>query len=77
MRLRPNTSASRPPERQQAAARQGVGGDHPLPGGVAEPQIVLRRREGDVHHRRVQQDHHLRDHDDQQDQPAALVVRVS
>jgi hypothetical protein len=37
-------------EQQQAAERQGVGGDHPLPVRDGEVQCALRRRQRDVHH---------------------------
>ena len=60
-------------EQQQAAERQRVGGDHPLPVRGGEAQRPLRRRQRDVHHRDVQHHHELRQADDAQDQPPAGV----
>jgi hypothetical protein len=56
-------------EQQQAAERQAVGGDHPLPVHGAESQRALCRRQRDVHHRQVQHHHELRQADHAQDQP--------
>ena len=56
-------------EQQQAAERQAVGGDHPLPVHGREVQRPLRRRQRDVHHRQVQYHHQLRQADHAQDQP--------
>ena len=56
-------------EQQQAAERQRVGGDHPLPVHGAETQRPLRGRQRDVHDRQVQHHHQLRQADHAQDQP--------
>jgi hypothetical protein len=56
-------------EQQQAAERQRVGGDDPLPFAVREVQRQLRRRQRDVHHRHVEHDHQLSGSDHRQDQP--------
>ena len=57
---------------QQAAERQGVGGDHPLPVHRGETQRPLRGRQRDVHHRQVQDHHQLRQADHAQDEPAPV-----
>ena len=57
-------------QQQQAAERQRVRGDHPLPVRQREVQRPLRRGQRDVHDRRVQHDHQLRQADHTQDQPA-------
>ena len=59
-------------EQQQAAERQRVRGDHPLPVHGGEVQRPLRRRQRDVHHREVQDHHQLRQADHAQDQPAPV-----
>jgi hypothetical protein len=46
-------------EQQQAAEGQRVGGDDPLPVGVRDPEVALRRRQRDVHDGRVEDDHEL------------------
>jgi hypothetical protein len=56
-------------EQQQAAERQGVGRDHPLPVHGGEVQRPLRGRQRDVHHREIQDHHQLRQADHAQDQP--------
>ena len=56
-------------EQQQAAERQRVGGDHPLPVHGSEAQRPLRGRQRDVHHRQVQHHHQLRQADHAQDEP--------
>ena len=38
------------------------------------PQVVLRRRQRDVHDRGVEHDHQLRDRDERERQPALVVV---
>jgi hypothetical protein len=62
-----------PAEQQQAAERQRVRGDDPLPVHVVEVQRVLCRRQCQVHHGQVENDHELRDADDGQDPPAPRV----
>ena len=56
-------------EQQQAAERQGVGGDHPLPVHGGEVQRPLRGRQRDVHHRQIQHHHQLGQADHAQDEP--------
>jgi hypothetical protein len=60
-------------EQQQAAERQRVGGHDPLPVDVVEVQRVLRRRQCQVHHGQVEDDHELRDADYDEDPPAPRV----
>src|ERR1700746_3805406 len=54
--------AEAPPmaETQQAAERQGVGGDHPLSVHGGKAQVALCGRQRDVHDRQVQDHHELR-----------------
>jgi hypothetical protein len=54
---------------QQAAERQRVRGDHPLPLHRGETQRPLRGRQRDVHHRQVEDHHELRQADHAQDEP--------
>src|ERR1700744_1242963 len=70
-RFLPAQQVSQPAaEQQQAAERQRVRGDHPLPVYLGEVQGLLDRRQRDVHHRKVQDHHQLRQADHAQDQPA-------
>ena len=64
-------------EQQEAAEGQRVGRDDPLPVVVGEVQRVLRGGQRDVHDRRVQHDHELRDAQHGKDEPATGVVRVA
>ena len=60
-----------PAEQQEAAEDERVGVDDPLqarPARSARP--VLDRRQRDVHDRRVEHDHELRDADEDEDEPA-------
>ena len=63
-------------EQQQAAERQRIGRDHPLPVVVGEAEVLLGGRERDVHDRHVEHDHQLGDADDCEDQPAAVVMGI-
>jgi hypothetical protein len=56
-------------EQQQATERQGVRRHDPLPVRGGEAQRVLRGRQGDVHHRDIQDDHELREADHAEDEP--------
>jgi hypothetical protein len=56
-------------EQQQAPERQRVRGHDPLPVGVGEPQRALRRRQREVHHGHVEDDHQNASADDGEDQP--------
>ena len=58
-------------QQQQAAERQRVGGDDPLALRVVEAEVGLRRGQGDVHDRVVEDDHQLGDPDHGEDQPAS------
>ena len=62
-------------EQQQRPERQRVGGHDPLPRVIGEAEVALRRRQRDVHDRRVEHDHELGDGDHAEDQPASLVMR--
>ena len=62
-----------PTEQQQCAEGQGVGRDHPLPVGVADVEVRLCRWKGDVHDRRIEDDHQLRGREDDQRPPSARV----
>ena len=42
---------------------------------LEKPSVLLRAGQRDVHDRQVEHDHQLRDADQRQDQPAALVMR--
>ena len=57
-------------QQQQAAERQRVGGDDPLPALGGEMQRLLGRRDRDRHDRRVQHHHQLRDAEQGQDRPS-------
>ena len=73
----PANQVGQPPaEQQQAAERQGVGRDDPLPVHRAEVQRVLRGRQRDVHHRDVKDHHELRKADHAEDEPAPPVLRA-
>jgi hypothetical protein len=65
-----------PAQQEQAAKRQCVGGDDPLARLVGEAQALLGGRKRNVHDRRVEHDHQLRDADDREDQPAAPAACV-
>ena len=58
-----------PAEQQQAPERQRVRGHDPLPVGVREPQRALRRRQREVHHGHVEDDHESGGADGGEDQP--------
>ena len=59
-------------EQEQAAEREGVSGEGPLPRGVADVQRGLGVGEGDVHDRRIKDDHQLGDADDGEREPATV-----
>ncbi len=60
-------------QQQQAAEGEGVGGDDPLPAVGREVQRALRRGQRDVHDRRVEHDHQLRDPEQGQHGPSVGV----
>ena len=57
-------------EQQQAAKGERIGRDDPLPAVGGETEVPLRRRQRDVHDRRVQHDHQLGDAEQGEDRPA-------
>ena len=59
-------------EQEQAAERERVSGECPLPRGVADVQRGLGVGEGDVHDRRIKDDHQLGDADDGEREPATV-----
>ena len=67
--LAPEQVAELAAQQQQAAERQRVRGDDPLPVVGGEMQRALRRGQRDVHDRRVEHDHQLRDRQQRQDRP--------
>ena len=67
--LRPEHVADAATEQEEAAERQCVGRDDPLPIGVGEPEGMLRRGEGDDHDRRIEHHHELGAGDDDEDPP--------
>ena len=67
----PTQQVSQPAtQQQQAAERQRVGGDHPLPVHRREVQRPLGRWQRDIHDRQVQDHHQLRQANHAQDQAA-------
>ena len=69
--------ADAPGEQQQAAERDQVGVDHPGEAALGEAEVVLDRRQRDVHDRRVEDDHQHPDaQHDERDPPGALGSRA-
>ncbi len=56
-------------EQQEGGEREGVRGDDPLPVAVGEAEVLLGRRQGDVHDGGVEDHHQLSDGDDREDPP--------
>ena len=75
MRLRPEEVAGAAAEQQEAAEDERVGVDDPLQVGVGDAEVGLDRRQRDVHDRRVEDDHELREADEDEDEPGVLVRR--
>ena len=73
-RLRPNRSPGPAPQQQKTAEHQRVGVHHPLQAVDGEVQVVLDRRQGDVHDGRVEHDHELGHADQHQDNPPVRVA---
>ena len=73
-RLRPKRSPSRPPSSSRLPNDERVRGDDPLARLVGEAQRLLGGWQRDVHDRRVEHDHQLRDADEREDQPAAAAA---
>ena len=66
---------ARPPRQQhEAAVGDEVGVDDPGQVGLAEVQVPLDRRQGDVHDRRVEHDHQLAEADDDEGDPAPPIA---
>ena len=61
-------------EQEHAAEEDRVGGDHPLQALLAEVQVVLDRRQRDVHDRDIEHDHELGGDDHREGEPAAPVA---
>ena len=61
-------------EQQEAAEHERVGVHDPLQVRLAEAEIVLDRRQRDVHDRRVEDDHELREADQDEDEPRIRCV---
>ena len=59
-------------EQQQAAERDQVAVDHPGEGRLREAEVLLDRRQRDVHDRRVEDDHHEAGAEDEQRGPASV-----
>jgi hypothetical protein len=60
-------------EQQQAAERDEEGVDDPGEITLGEMEVALDRRQGDVHDRRVEHDHELREADDHEGHPPAAI----
>jgi hypothetical protein len=56
-------------QQEEAAEDEGVGVDDPLQAAVGEVKVVLDRRQGDVHDRRVENDHEVCQADEDEDDP--------
>ncbi len=56
-------------QHQESGERQRVGVDHPLQAGGREVQAVAHRRQRDVDHGDVEDDHELREQHDEQQRP--------
>ena len=67
--LRPGQVARAPAEEQEAAEHQRVGVDDPLQVRVGHVEVLLDRRQRDVHDRRVEDDHELRQADEDENEP--------
>ena len=72
--LAPDDVADAAAQQQQAAERQGVGGDDPLPLAVVEAEVGLRGRQRDVHDGGVEHDHQLGDRHDDEHEPAVVAT---
>src|SRR5436190_1372377 len=70
-RMRPTAEPVPEPaaQEQEAAEDERVGVDDPLQSAVGQVEVVLDRRQGNVHDRRVEDDHELRQADEDKDDP--------
>jgi hypothetical protein len=73
MRRRPTEIADAPGQQQQAAEGDEVGVDHPRQLALREAQVVLDRRQRDVHDRGVEDDHEHAHAEHVERQPASAV----
>ena len=67
--LAPGEVAGSAAEQEEAAEDQGVGVDDPLQARVRHVEVRLDRRQCDVDDRRVEDDHELRQADEDEDEP--------
>jgi hypothetical protein len=75
--LAPEQVAGSPAEQQETSEEQRVRVDDPLQVGLAQAEVLLDRRQRDVHDRRVEDDHELRDADQDQDEPGVRGVATA
>ena len=68
--------AEPPAEQQEAAERQQVGVDDPRQRRLAEAEVLADRGQGDVHDRRVEDDHEIARAEHDQREPAGAVVHL-
>ena len=73
-RLRPIRSPARPPRSRKPPKIERVRVDHPLQVRLRHVQVRLDRRQRDVHHRRVENDHELREADEAENEPGIRVA---
>ena len=66
----------RPPSSSRLPKASAYAVIDPLAVVVGEAEVLLGGRERDVHDRRVEHDHQLGDANDDEDQPAAVVMAV-
>ena len=73
--LAPAEEVGRPAaEQQEPGEGQHIGVHHPLQAGGRVVEVLADRREGDVHHRDVEDDHELRHAGERQDDPVVVLV---
>ncbi len=63
-------------EQEEAAEREQIGVHDPGERGLREAEIVLDRRQGDVHDRRVEHDHEIAEAEDEEREPALAAVEA-
>ena len=64
-------------EQEEAAEHERVRIDDPLEVGLAQAEVLLDGREGDVHDRRVEDDHELCEADQDEDHPGIRAVTLA
>jgi len=67
--LAPDQVARAATEQEESAEEQRVGVDDPLQVRIGHVEVVLDRRQSDVHDRRVEDDHELREADEDENDP--------